>query len=252
MRTIRNLLLTVVISIITIFSANAQSSKSQKLIVIDGHFFNEMPVSKQSIAKMHMLQTPNGTMALGLELSIELSEEALKHALPLEQVPEADVLLQRYNEAKSASSSLNVVIAKKSMLKVGDKFPDFTATDINGKQWTQEDIKGKVMVLNLWFSGCGPCRAEMPELSTWKNEMPDVMFFSATYESAEIARPIIEKQGFIWIHLIDNTQFKEFVGNNGYPMTIIVDKAGVVAMIEFGTSPTQRTKLKEEIRKLIE
>ena len=251
MRTIRNLLLTVVISIITIFCANAQSSKSQKLIVIDGHFFNEMPVSKQSIAKMHMLQTPNGTMALGLELSIELSEEALKHALPLEQVPEADVLLQRYNEAKSASSSLNVVIAKKSMLKVGDKFPDFTATDINGKQWTQEDIKGKVMVLNLWFSGCGPCRAELPELSTWKNEMPDVMFFSATYESAEIARPIIEKQGFNWIHLIDNTQFKEFVGNNGYPMTIIVDKAGVVSMIEFGTSPTQRTKLKEEIKKHI-
>ena len=238
--------------IIATLCANAQTAKPQTIIVIDGYFFNEMPVSKQNIAKMHMLQTPNGTMALGLELSIELSEEALKHALPLEQVPEADVLLQRYNEAKSASSSLNVVIAKKSMLKVGDKFPDFTATDINGKQWTQEDIKGKVMVLNLWFSGCGPCRSEMPELSTWKNEMPDVMFFSATYESAEIARPIIEKQGFNWIHLIDNTQFKEFVGNNGYPMTIIVDKAGVVSMIEFGTSPTQRTKLKEEIKKHIE
>ena len=241
----------IILFLFAVFCVNAQTSKPQKLIVIDGHFFNEMPVSKQSIAKMHMLQTPNGTMALGLELSIELSEEALKHALPLEQVPEADILLQRYNEAKSASSSLNVVIAKKSMLKVGDKFPDFTATDINGKQWTQKDIKGKVMVLNLWFSGCGPCRSEMSELSTWKNEMPDVMFFSATYESAEIARPIIEKQGFNWIHLIDNTQFKEFVGNNGYPMTIIVDKAGVVSMIEFGTSPTQRTKLKEEIKKHI-
>ena len=241
----------IILFLFAVFCVNAQTSKPQKLIVIDGHFFNEMPVSKQSIAKMHMLQTPNGTMALGLELSIELSEEALKHALPLEQVPEADILLQRYNEAKSASSSLNVVIAKKSMLKVGDKFPDFTATDINGKQWTQKDIKGKVMVLNLWFSGCGPCRSEMPELSTWKNEMPDVMFFSATYESAEIARPIIEKQGFNWIHLIDNTQFKEFVGNNGYPMTIIVDKAGVVSMIEFGTSPTQRTKLKKEIKKHI-
>ncbi len=241
----------IILFLFAVFCVNAQPSKPQKLIVIDRHFFNEMPVSKQSIAKMHMLQTPNGTMALGLELSIELSEEALKHALPLEQVPEADILLQRYNEAKSASSSLNVVIAKKSMLKVGEKFPDFTATDINGKQWTQKDIKGKVMVLNLWFSGCGPCRSEMPELSTWKNEMPDVMFFSATYESAEIARPIIEKQGFNWIHLIDNTQFKEFVGNNGYPMTIIVDKAGVVSMIEFGTSPTQRTKLKEEIKKHI-
>lgn len=137
------------------------------------------------------------------------------------------------------------------MINEGDKFPEFSATDINGKIWTNADVKGKVMVLNLWFTGCRPCRAEMPELSKWKDEMPDAMFFSATYESAEIARPIIEKQGFNWIHLIDNTQFKEFVGNNGYPMTIIVDKAGVVSMIEFGTSPTQRIKLKKEIKKHI-
>ncbi len=59
-----------------------------------------MPVSKQNIAKMHMLQTPNETMALGLELNTELSEGALKHALPKEQVPDADILLQKYDEAK--------------------------------------------------------------------------------------------------------------------------------------------------------
>ena len=126
----------------------------------------------------------------------------------------------------------------------------FLATDIDGKQWTREDVKGKVMVLNLWYSGCAPCRAEMPELSTWKNEMPDVMYFSATYESAEVARPIVEKQEFNWTHLVDNTQFKEFIGSNDYPMTIIVDKAGVVSMIEHGTSPTQRAELKKNIEEL--
>ena len=236
--------------IIATLCANAQTVKPQTIIVIDGYFFNEMPVSKQNIAKMHMLQTPNGTMALGLELSTELSEEALKHALPKDQIPEADILLQKYNEAKGANSSISLSVARKATLNVGDKFPAFSATDIDGKQWTQEDIKGKVMVLNLWYSGCAPCRAEMPELSTWKNEMPDVMYFSATYESAEVARPIVEKQCFNWIHLVDNTQFKEFIGSNGYPMTIIVDKAGVVSMIEHGTSPTQRAELKKKIEEL--
>ena len=90
----------------------------------------------------------------------------------------------------------------------------------------------------------------MPELSIWKNEMPDVMFFSSTYESAEIARPIVEKHGFNWIHLVDNEKFKEFIGSNGFPMTIIVDKHGIVSMIEYGTSPTQRTALKERIELL--
>lgn len=236
--------------IIATLCANAQTVKPQTIIVIDGYFFNEMPVSKQNIAKMHMLQTPNGTMALGLELSTELSEEALKHALPKEQVPDADILLQKYNEAKGANSSISLAVTKKAILNVGDKFPAFTATDIEGKQWTEADIDGKVMVLNLWFSGCGPCRAEMPELSIWKNEMPDVMFFSSTYESADIARPIVEKHGFNWIHLVDNEKFKEFIGSNGFPMTIIVDKHSIVSMIEYGTSPTQRTALKERIELL--
>ena len=90
---IRQILAVVALTFVSL-CANAQTSKPKSIIVIDGYFFNEMPVSKQNIAKMHMLQTPNGTMALGLELSTELSEEALKHALPKEQVPDADILLQ--------------------------------------------------------------------------------------------------------------------------------------------------------------
>ena len=236
--------------IIATLCANAQTVKPQTIIVIDGYFFNEMPVSKQNIAKMHMLQTPNGTMALGLELNEKLTEEAIKHSIPKESVPDADILLQKYNEAKGANNSITLSVARKAALNVGDKFPSFTASDIDGKQWTEAAIVGKVAVFNLWYSGCGPCRAEMPELSIWKNEMTDVMFFSSTYESADIARPIVEKHGFNWIHLVDNEKFKEFIGSNGFPMTIIVDKHGIVSMIEYGTSPTQRTALKERIELL--
>ena len=236
--------------IIATLCANAQTVKPQTIIVIDGYFFNEMPVSKQNIAKMHMLQTPNGTMALGLELNEKLTEEAIKHSIPKESVPDAYILLQKYNEAKGANNSITLSVARKAALNVGDKFPSFTASDIDGKQWTEAAIVGKVAVFNLWYSGCGPCRAEMPELSIWKNEMPDVMFFSSTYESADIARPIVEKHGFNWIHLVDNEKFKEFIGSNGFPMTIIVDKHGIVSMIEYGTSPNQRTALKERIELL--
>lgn len=246
---IRQILAFVALTFVSL-CANAQTTKPKSIIVIDGYFFSEMPVSKQNIAKMHMLQTPNGTMALGLELREELTEEAIKHSIPKESVPEADILLQKYNEAKGANSSITLSVARKAVLNVGDKFPSFTASDIDGKQWTEAAIVGKVAVFNLWYSGCGPCRAEMPELSIWKNEMPDVMFFSSTYESADIARPIVEKHGFNWIHLVDNEKFKEFIGSNGFPMTIIVDKHGIVSMIEYGTSPTQRTALKERIELL--
>ena len=246
------MILTILALAIVSFCANAQATKPKSIILIDGYFFSEMPVAKTDIVKMHIINSPSGTTAIGLELSKPLPEEAIQYAVPIENVTDGKELLERYNEAISKASGLEVSITKKGVINEGDKFLEFSATDVNGKIWTNADVKGKVMVLNLWFTGCRPCRAEMPELSEWKDEMPDAMFFSATYENAERAKPVIESQGFNWIALINDTQFAEFIGSNGYPMTIVVDKAGVITMIEYGTSPTQRTKLKEEIRKLIE
>lgn len=55
--------------------------------------------------------------------------------------------------------------------------------------------------------------------------MPDVMFFSSTFEDAATARPVLEKQGFSWIPLVGDTQFKEWIDETGYPLTIVVDKS---------------------------
>src|SRR5688572_4248711 len=48
--------------------------------------------------------------------------------------------------------------------EVGERFPDFTLKDLNGRtvSWTQ--FQGKVVVLNLWMTTCPPCKKEMPML----------------------------------------------------------------------------------------
>lgn len=231
--------------------ANAQNaSKSDKIIIIEGHFFKEKPVGMQNLTKMHILKTPKGTTAVAMELSEPLSDKALKYAIPIEQIPEGELLLERYKEAVNSGKGVSLKVGSQSLLKVGEKFPEFQATDINGRKWSSKDVEGKIMVLNLWFTGCGPCRAEMPELSTWKDEMPDVMFFSSTYEDADRARPVLDSRKFNWIPLVNDEQFVKFIGNNGYPMTVIVDKKGFVAKIEYGTSPVQREELKEKILQL--
>lgn len=227
----------------------SQAIKEQKNIyIIDGYFFYEIPVDNSLLDGIMSIKTANGTKAFGMSIKETLSEEAKQYAIPVEEIPEADILLEMFNEKKARI--IRLTTNNKELIKVGERFPQFTAHDIDGKTWSNSDIEDKVTVLNCWFTGCDPCRAEMPELSQWKDEMPDVMFFSATYESPETARPVLENTGFNWIPLVNDTQFKEYVGIKGYPMTIVTDKNGNIVLIEYGTSPLQRKKLKQTIESL--
>jgi thiol-disulfide isomerase/thioredoxin len=54
--------------------------------------------------------------------------------------------------------------AREFMPMIGKEAPDFTLTDINGKQHKLSDYRGRNVILKFWATWCPPCKMTVPHL----------------------------------------------------------------------------------------
>lgn len=128
-------------------------------------------------------------------------------------------------------------------IKAGDLFPVFNLKDNKGNEWSLKDFAGKKVVINFWYTGCTPCRKEMPELGGWVSKHPDVLFVAITYESAEAIEKIVAENGFHFHQLVDADDLVETIGVGSYPLTLVLDELSRIVLLESGTTPVQRSRI---------
>ena len=221
----------------------AQEQRTDTIIpkfLINGYFFQELPELPDANPSYTRLKDSEGNKILAIGLDVDLPESVKNQAIPRYQVRNANQFLNGANMMATMLELAQAGVKEDGTFyspKAGEPFPPFNEIDLEGHRWTNDSVKGHVMVLNLWYSGCGPCRAEMPELSTWKEQFPDVMFFSATYHDAEVVQKITEKHHFTWTHLVEAKNMMSWIGTEGFPFTVVVDKMGIVRYAVHGTSP---------------
>ena len=126
------------------------------------------------------------------------------------------------------SAPINSSAEKKSVVA-----PAFNLTSLDGKIFELASLRGKVVVLNFWFTGCVPCVAEMPKLNELveKFKDSDVVFIAPTWDSKTVLQTFLKNHTFKYnivpsaMSLIVKT-YSSGTGDVAMPTNIIIDKEG--------------------------
>jgi len=68
------------------------------------------------------------------------------------------------------------------LVLVGRTAPDFQAQRADGSPFQLSDTRGRPVLLTFWASWCGPCRAELPDLSEYAKAHPDLQVFAVNVD----------------------------------------------------------------------
>lgn len=125
---------------------------------------------------------------------------------------------------------------------------EVSGTTVQGEPLDVADLRGKVVVLNVWWSGCGPCRAEMPMLVQAEEELGDDVAFvgiNIRDNAPENAEAFERDRGVNYPSLYDpGSETLLRMGRyapRGMPATVVLDRDGRVAALINGAVPSKST-----------
>ena len=113
---------------------------------------------------------------------------------------------------------------------------EFTGELFDGTEVAASSLRGKPLLLNFWYAGCAPCRAEAPHLNELYEQFKDkVHFYGANVRDEKGTAEAFEKN-----FKVDYPSFKDssgkvllqlskYVPAQAVPTTLIIDQEGRVA-----------------------
>ncbi len=162
----------------------------------------------------------------------KMLSSALKFGDPMSVIEEYETFIKAYPAHKVV---LEPQFEKVLALAPGKEAPDFTLVDLEGKEVSLSDFKGKVVYLDFWASWCGPCLAEIPSAKKLKKHYSDnqeLIFLYVSVDTDEQAwRGMIEKKELKGHHLYANGWDMASSKYNvlGIPAYFLINRDGTIA-----------------------
>ena len=138
---------------------------------------------------------------------------------------------------------------------VGKSSYNFSLPDSTGKMVSMKDFKGKVVLIDVWATWCGPCKAQFPFLKEIEHEYAnneDLVFVGISLDKLEVKQKwidMIQKEKLGGIQLLDDfgKSFGRKYGLTAIPRFMLIDRQGRWIEIR-----CPRPEAKEDLRRYLD
>jgi len=151
-----------------------------------------------------------------------------------------------YNELAS-----NLIHAIENV-KIGKKFTDFAAPDLNGNIIKfSEKIKGKITLLDLWATWCGPCiaksRTMVPVYNEYKDKGFTIIGVAGEFKNTDKLVRFLDNKKWEWLNLVEldrqNAIWEKYGIDRSGGALFLINEEGII----IAKNPTA-----EEVKKILQ
>lgn len=130
-------------------------------------------------------------------------------------------------------------VSATAQVKEGENAPNFTLKNLDGKEISLNQFRGKHVLINFWATWCGPCKIEMPSLEALYERFKDRNFvllaISNDMFGANIVKPFVKAHNINFPVLLDQRlKVSNTFGVVSLPTTFMIDPQGKIIGALFG------------------
>ncbi len=152
-----------------------------------------------------------------------------KHLLSLSLVA-AGLAGCNQHPASSPQPKVAVIVAG----EIGSRLPDFSVKDLQGREISSADLRGKVVLIDFWATWCQPCKKEMPGYQKLLDRYGSKGFAVIGFKfdtMTDTEDPVLFARN-IGVHYplaVASDELKQrFGGIEGLPTTMLYDRQGIL------------------------
>jgi peroxiredoxin/tetratricopeptide (TPR) repeat protein len=132
--------------------------------------------------------------------------------------------------------------------------PEFKGVSLDGKTFDSKSLQGKIVVVNLWFIACGPCRKEIPKLNEMVREFraKDVVFIAPTPDEPGPLREFLKTLPFDYNIIPNAERVIEMFNAVHFPTHVVIDRNGQIESLMIGAGERRPEEVRRVLLRMVE